>query len=170
MLPFAPVTRDPVIFDGVCFVRLSDGSVAVCDAADFDTVVRQKRWTVVRGYPYFTDYTGENPRTVKLHQLLNPEWPITDHINGNTRDNRRTNLRPCTLQQNAVNSASKPGTSKFKGVSWDSSRSRWISSIQINGRTHHLGRFSSELDAARAYDKRAQEVHGAFARLNVIGG
>ena len=51
-------------------------------------------------------------------------------------------------------------------MSMDSSRGKWISSIQINGKTRHLGRFDDEQEAARAYDVAAKELHGEFARLN----
>ena len=119
---FVPQTRDPIVFDGLCYILLSDGSVAFCDESDYEIVTIQSMWSIVHGYPYFTDYSDPNqPKTVKLHQLLNPEWKETDHENGNKLDNRRFNLRRCTSQQNNANRSGQSGTtSQYKGVSWDS--------------------------------------------------
>ena len=105
---YIPVDREPVIFNGLCYILLSDRSIAFCDEADYDLVSQQSKWSIVNGYPYFTEY-GESPRTVKMHQLLNPEWKETDHRNGNKLDNRRFNLRPCTSQQNNANRNGKGG-------------------------------------------------------------
>jgi hypothetical protein len=52
-------------------------------------------------------------------------------------------------------------SSKYKGVSWDDSRKQWRASIPI-----FLGRFDSEIEAAKAYDKKAKELYGEFALLN----
>jgi hypothetical protein len=165
---FVPPTRSPVVYMGLCYILLSDGQVAFCDEADYELAAQQENWSVNNGYPYFTDYTNPDaPSTVKLHQLLNPEWGMTDHENGDRLDNRRSNMRECTSQQNNANrDGRKDSTSRFKGVSWDSSRDKWISSIQINRKTKHIGRFDGEEAAARAYDSFAFEAHGDFARLN----
>lgn len=122
----------------------------------------------MNGYPAFTDYSEPNhPRTVKLHQLLFPDWPMADHENGDCLDNRRTNLRECTSAQNAQNSASRAGSSsQFKGVTWDRSRGKWMAAIQAEGKARTLGRFDDEAEAARAYDQAARAAYGRFARLN----
>lgn len=57
-------------------------------------------------------------------------------------------------------------TSGFKGVSLDKGRSKWAAEITHNRRHIHLGRFTSPEDAARAYDRKARELHGEFACLN----
>lgn len=79
-----------------------------------------------------------------------------DHINGNVLDNRKCNLRVCTKRQNYANS-SKPNTpsySKYKGVTWDKSRNKWFAQINVRPNKYNLGRFESEIDAAKAYNRR----------------
>lgn len=92
-----------------------------------------------------------------------------DHRNGEGLDNRRKNLRRASHAENCRNGARRRnGTSKFRGVSWDKERQKWIGSIRRpdgNGRKH-LGRFDKERDAALAYDKEAARRYGEFARLN----
>lgn len=93
---------------------------------------------------------------------------VVDHVNGNGLDNRRCNLRVCTPQQNAFNSKPVRGSrSKFKGVKYNTAcKNKWTARIRINGKQVDIGRFETEEEAARAYDKVAKEVQGDFAWLN----
>ena len=165
---FIPPSRAPIVYDGLCYILLACGQVAFCDAEDFDLVSKQQNWVSMKGYPSFTDYSEPNhPRSVRLHQLLFPDWPMADHENGDRLDNRRSNLRECTSAQNAQNSASRVGSSsQYKGVTWDRSRGRWLAAIQTEGKARTLGRFDDEAEAARAYDQAARAAYGRFARLN----
>jgi hypothetical protein len=101
--------------------------------------------------------------------IHNGAWPQDqiDHINGNRSDNRFFNLRPATIAQNLRNrTGDLVSTSKFKGVSWHSSRGKWRAVISGDGKYTHLGRFDSEEEAARAYDRAAAEHFGDYAKLN----
>lgn len=93
-----------------------------------------------------------------------------DHINGDFRDNRVENLRACTQAQNCANRTSRRGSSsQFLGVSRLGNKGKWIAQIKPAGKPGmYLGVFSSEEDAARAYNAAAMEVHGEFARLNEV--
>ena len=109
-------------------------------------------------------------RKVGIHRLIlgvdDPEW-FVDHINGDTLDNRRSNLRLVSKRQSTFNTRSRLGSSsRFKGVSFDSRLKRWMTQIQVNGETLYLGRYQSEQDAARAYDAAAREHFGEYAYLN----
>jgi HNH endonuclease/AP2 domain len=86
-----------------------------------------------------------------------------DHINKNRDDNRFSNLRKSTNSQNQANALWSTNTSGIKGVSWQSSRSKWIAVITINGIAKNLGRYDSIVDAAKAYRAAAIEVWGEFA-------
>jgi hypothetical protein len=97
-------------------------------------------------------------------EILKCEGQV-DHISRDGLDNRKCNLRKATHTQNQINSISNRGTSKYKGVSWDKSRSKWVGKLG-NGPDHFLGRFDSEEDAARAYDRAVIQKYGEFARPN----
>jgi hypothetical protein len=90
---------------------------------------------------------------------------IVDHINGDTLDNRKENLRVCTVAQNACNKASyKNSISKYKGVS--PHKNKWRAQIQKNGIKIHIGLYNTEERAAHHYNLVALDLHGEFARLN----
>lgn len=95
---------------------------------------------------------------------------VIDHRNRNSLDNRRSNLRICTIQLNNANrrKQSKPCTSQFKGVYFNKQYSRWMARIKYWKKYIFLGRFDEEKDAARAYNKKAKELFGEFACLNKI--
>jgi hypothetical protein len=102
--------------------------------------------------------------------LVNREWPRDqiDHVNGNRSDNRWSNLRLATHTENTRNSSRhQDGSSRFKGVYYDTDQGRWVAQIRRGGKTTFLGRFVAEEDAAAAYDLAAQKEHGEFARLNL---
>lgn len=91
-----------------------------------------------------------------------------DHINGDTLDNRKSNLRICTNAENSRNSAkSKNGLwSKYKGVHKD--RNRFVARIKVDYKEINLGSFKHEINAAIAYNNAAIKYHKDFARLNAI--
>ena len=90
-----------------------------------------------------------------------------DHINGCRTDDRLTNLRSCTQQQNNFNKIKKKGcSSKYKGVSWLKNYKKWMCYIGFNGKRRILGYFDDEVEAAKTYDKAAKKYHKEFARLN----
>jgi len=92
-----------------------------------------------------------------------------DHIDHNGLNNTRQNLRPASREENAQNrKPDRRGSSKYKGVYWREERSRWVVQIRANGVRRKGGLYTSEDDAARAYNELAKELHGEFAYLNVI--
>ena len=92
---------------------------------------------------------------------------IVDHINGNTLDNRESNLRVCTHSDNCKNrkmhSNNKTG---FKGVSLKDGK--YVAQIQFKGNHKHLGLFDTAIEATIAYNEKAKTIFGQFARLNII--
>lgn len=89
-----------------------------------------------------------------------------DHINNIRDDNRFPNLREATQQQQCANTTRSGGSSDHLGVCWHKKLNKWVAHIRINGKKRHLGIFSCEIEAARAYDVAAAKHHGEFANLN----
>lgn len=119
------------------------------------------------GYMQITALCRETGKSVSLPRLILrcPAGFVIDHIDGNTLDNRKSNLRICKQSENRLNTTGKTRrVSRFKGVS--RSRDKWRAEICRDGARVHIGVFLTEEDAAKAYDERAAHLHGDFARLN----
>lgn len=115
-------------------------------------------------------WNGKNNDCQLLHHFVLgvPSSVRLDHRDGDGLNNCRRNLRRATKQQNArgFQRKSRRNTSRFRGVHWDSERKKWEAQIAVNGRSKYIGRFSSELTAARIRDKEAKRLFGSFAHLN----
>ncbi|HEY3322061.1 MAG TPA: HNH endonuclease [Planctomycetota bacterium] len=123
---------------------------------------------------FLNDGPKDKPtHTLLLHRFLlglayAPSHIHVDHINGNPLDNRKCNLRMATNAQNLMNTTKRPGCrSRFKGVALCKGRKSKPWQASLGDHTHSfIGRFATEEEAARAYDRAAQERYGSFAILN----
>jgi hypothetical protein len=97
-------------------------------------------------------------------------WPKNqiDHINSIRDDNRIVNLREATRTENNRNANPREGgSSKYKGVSWNKHRCKWVVRIG-SGEKSYLGSYDTEQEAALTYNKAALNRFGEFAKINVI--
>ncbi len=182
--PGSSILRDDNDLTGVREIPLSKGMVAVVDEADYDLLSRY-RWTAVRARCTTTlFYARGRPRgvgssrvpEVYMHRLvLNATArQQVDHQNGNGLDNRRSNIRIATASQNSANRPvgvhSRSGLKGVWRITGKGYRREWRAVLTVNGRKHYLGHFATAEEAARAYDRKATEVFGVFARPNFPGG
>jgi hypothetical protein len=147
----------------------NDNTPFFVDDDDFERVSMHNWYFYGNGY-LVTSIKGRN---IRLHRFIMnaPMGMDVDHINGDSLNNSKTNLRICTHQENQMNQTPrKCGTSKYKGVHWGTRDKKWISKIMIDGNTINLGYFNNEIEAALAYNVKAQELFGEYARLNIIWG
>ena len=156
---------------------LSQGRTALLDEFDYERVSRWK-WTAAsigsNWYALRVMRGKGKSKTVYLHRhLLNPpKGYLVDHINGSSLDNRRKNLRICSVAQNAKNRGiDRRNTSGYKGVTRINDTRRknvWKAQLATKDKLFYLGCFASPVEAARMYNMKAKEIFGEFARLNKI--
>jgi len=153
-------------------IELTQGRHAIVDDDDYEWLMQHK-WHYHRtGYARRGSGGRKQHRKLYMHREIAkaPSGFDVDHINGNTLDNRKSNLRICTRKENIRNqkliSVKRRKTSVYKGVSWDKRDGRWIAQITVDRRSIRLGSFTNELDGALAYDEAARRFFGEFARTN----
>lgn len=157
-------------------IPLANGrGIAIVDDEDYD---RLTQWSWYAQSHRRTVYAvreerinGRRRHRFMHSAILPPEGDrYPDHINGNGLDNRRCNLRLGTTTQNNQNAQKRRDAvhSHYKGVGRDlrNNTKPWKAEIKANNRRIWIGTFSTELEAALAYDEAAKQYHGEFARLN----
>jgi len=112
-------------------------------------------------------------KTYYAHQVIwcwkSGEWPNgpIDHIDSNRANNKWSNLQIVTYSENAQKAQRKAqGSSKFRGVCYDVYSLKWRATICASNQRFELGFFGTQEEAAKAYDRKAKELHGRFAQLN----
>lgn len=167
-------------------IPLTQGKFAKVDDSDYESLISRK-WWAVKFSAYYYAATKINGKRVLMHRLLlnTPTGMLGDHRDGDTLNNQRGNLRNCSRMQNGANRRKKNnGTSKYLGVTLARTREKytskvtgetkiyeytaWKAEIRHNKKGHTIGQFQNEEDAARAYNKKALELHGEFANLNKV--
>ncbi len=146
-------------------IPVGKGLFALVDAADYEKV-RKYRWCAsVHGRNVYA-VTTINGRSVTMHRLLMKprKGYVVDHIDGNGLNNRRCNLQVCTRAQNLANQTPRGGASQYVGVY--RYRDRWAANVSRQGKCYYVGTFDDEVEAAKARDRKAYELHGEYAYLN----
>ncbi len=160
-------------------IPLTKGQFAKVDDDDYDYLIQWKWYSKLdRNGGYYAARSSPvkngKQKTIRMHRFLldvNDSKLQIDHIDHDTLNNCRSNIRTATHSQNQSNRFSKNNsTSKYLGVSWSSLCNKWRSVIRKNKKDMHIGLFSNEIEAALAYDKKALELHGEFANLNFKNG
>ncbi|KKN71936.1 hypothetical protein LCGC14_0415820 [marine sediment metagenome] len=157
--------------ESVTLIKLTKGKYTIIDTAD--CWLFKYKWNVTGVGRYLYAARGNlqdngKRRLELMHRKIMdaPKGMVVDHINHNTLDNRRANMRVCTNSQNSCNSLPVEGSSKYKGVHWSEYQERWVAQIKLDYKYHNVGVFKDEIKAAEAYDEKAIELFGEFAYLN----
>ena len=144
-------------------LKITDG-IVLLDDEDYAWVSKH-HWAVNNsGYACLV-LSGKKYLLMHRAIIKAKDCQIVDHINGNKLDNRKGNLRFCTLSQNQMNSGKqKNNKSGYKGVYLF--RNKWNAVITVDKKSKYIGRFNTPQEAALAYNQKAIELHGEYARLN----
>lgn len=152
-------------------IPLTQGRVALVDDEDYAYLINRNWMISSNGYAVRYD---KKQKIAYMHRdilhLASGDKRQADHISGDKLDNRRTNLRVVTQSQNAQNrnkySCRGKTSSIFKGVYWDKQKKKWRAHITVMRKMIALGRFSDEVEAAKAYDAAARIYFGELAKTN----
>jgi hypothetical protein len=111
-----------------------------------------------------------NNNRVLAHRLAwlyeHGELPILiDHINGDKKDNRISNLRQASYSENAYNSKIRTDNkSGVRCVSWDKARNSWEVRVKLNGKLNHYGNYNDLEEAKKVADTVRNLAHKEFYR------
>jgi hypothetical protein len=142
----------------------------VIDIEDYDKI-KDYRW---RPHWDFDDvfYIWSTSKPIILHRVImgiTDKNIFVDHKNHNSLDNRKQNLRICTINENNANrKASKRNTSGYKGIYWDKRDKRWNARVEMNHKKICLGSSKNKDEAAKIYNNNIKKYHGEFAYFNII--
>lgn len=154
-------------------VPLTQGMVAVIDDEDAQAIFGL-RWCAKRTKKKYYAMTHIRKdgrlRSIQMGRYLlqSPRNMLVDHINGDPLDNRRSNLRVVTVQQNNWNSSPHKRCSvpQYKGVCkrvLKTGVARYDALIRVHGKKVYLGRYATPEEAGAAYARHAEIVQGEYA-------
>lgn len=154
-------------------IHLVNGKgIALVDDEDYEELSKHKwycdSWGYAKRYvPRRESTTGKKTQFCMHRQILKlhpSDRRMTDHIDRNTLNNQKFNLRICTASQNSKNrGAFCTNKSGYLGVAWEKGAKRWRAVIQIGKSRSTIGYFDDPKEAYIAYCLKAVEIYGEFA-------
>ena len=152
-------------------IALTQGMFASVDNKYFDWL-NQYKWYAHKNTNTYYAYRNKNYKTIAMHRMIlglaHGDKRKTDHRDHNGLNNQECNLRICTDSQNQHNRRVSWGKSKYKGVAWNKSSKKWQAQIKYNNQEYYLGVYTTQEEAAKAYDIKAKKLFGNYAYLNLI--
>jgi hypothetical protein len=148
--------------------KYGEGKFALVDNDIHDFLEQFSWWCDSYGYAITGSKLLDVPLGTRMHRLIMkaPRAAHIDHINGNPVDNRKSNLRLVTHQQNAWNA--KPTRNRqYKNII-NKGKGKWYATIHQNNQVMKEGPFKNADEAARAYNELAVKYRGEYARLNEV--
>lgn len=145
------------------------GEEFLFDKCDFD-LVSNYAWRIDKHGYVVTDINKR--RSVRMHRLiLGEDSSLIDHKNGNTKDNRRCNIRIADYSKNQMNrGVGANSLTGFRGVTYRKDRGTYFARIKMNGKTHYLGSFNTAEEAYQARLNAEESMFREFSYDNSRGG
>ena len=162
-----------VVRDKVKIIYGTKGEEIKVDDEDYENLSKLN-WNCFTGYARTyrrRKSEGNKLKSELMHRIIMglPTELMVDHINGNKLDNRRCNLRLCNESQNGANRRkSIVHNNDYLGVTYHKRDNRYQTQVRHKGKRYYCGYFKTAEEAALAYNKKASELHGEFARLNIL--
>ena len=154
-------------------IKLTRGKVTIVDEDDYERISKHKWYCLQDKYAVRDTYVDGKRNHIRMNREIMgfPEGLEVDHINRDSLDNRKENLRIVTHIINTRNNPrknTKNRTSEFIGVHLDKTRNKWMAMIMLSGKQFGLGRYLEEENAAKVYNIVAKK--NGFLNLNNIDG
>ncbi len=152
------------------YINLTKNLKTLVDLNDYENLIQYKWCSIQKRDKFYAgrgQWIKDRTKIMYLHRILLNAKPkeFVDHINGDTLDNRRINLRLCSNKDNVRNqSLNKKNKSGYKGVR-NTNRNltkKYLASIGVNNKSIYLGYFHTAKKAAIAYNNAAIEYFGKF--------
>lgn len=149
-------------------IPLTQGMQALVDDDDYAAVSTFRWYAMLRAGLWCAVRSGPRPKKTPIYMhreiVCPPHGLFVDHINGNSLDNRRSNLRVCTNAENGRNrKTASNNTSGHRGISWSKRKGKWECYIKIDGKQLHVGFFDDLADAACARVEAEVKHYGEFS-------
>ena len=149
---------------------------ALIDDEDYEKLSKFKRYLLKRKHKNLRVVRYEKITSKKrVKRLLHREicnaavGSIIDHIDNDVLNNCKANLRACTRTQNCYNrSLNIDNTSGYKGVVFHKTKGKFAAQIGFKSKSRHIGYYKTKEEAAKAYNEKAKELFGEFAKLNDV--
>lgn len=139
----------------------------IFDVNDYEKVSKYHWYEESNGYIRSSGKRKEDKTSIHRLVMNAPNNMCIDHINHNTFDNRKSNLRIATASQNAMNHIlGVANTSGTTGVVWVKSRNNWKAEIKLNGKTIYLGSFDKFDDAEKTRKEAEEKYFGEYSYDN----
>jgi len=157
--------RDEGYLVAIVEIELTKGLKAIVDSDDVNKI-NWNKWSANKSGKCVYAVRCYKKTKQYLHRLIAgaQKGQFVDHINGNTLDNRKKNLRICTKQENSWNQ--KKRNNLYKGVT--KHKDKFSARLTINGKNLYFGLHETPEEAAKAYNEAAIKHFGSFARLNNV--
>jgi hypothetical protein len=156
--------------DNMKEIPLTQGKVALVDDEDYDRVMSMCKWQAIYSDGHWYAQGIQGGKHILMHRVLmdvNERYILVDHVNNDGLNNCRGNLRRCSPSQNMMNKIGKRNSiCGYKGVVKHPKRRRYEAAIRLQGKRIYIGKFDTPEQAALAYDAKALELFGEFAKTN----
>ena len=151
-------------------ISLTQGQFAIVDNADFEDI-SQFKWHAMwkpstRSYYAVRSFRLPNGKQTSelMHRrilgLERGDGRQGDHINHDTLDNQRVNIRIVTHQENQHNNLGK-------GYSWNKQHNKYMARIKVNGVLRYLGYYDTPREARAAYLEAKAVLHPTSPTLGL---